>query len=71
VRVLFTPLAEGQLDKLHRYIAKRTGENTADGYIGLVAFCERLRDFPLRGAARDDLLPGSRTIGFERRWHSW
>jgi toxin ParE1/3/4 len=68
VRTVFTPSAERQLDSLHRYIAERAGEGVADGYIGrIVTFCRSLTPFPLRGAARDDLLPGLRTIGFERR----
>jgi toxin ParE1/3/4 len=68
VRVLFTASAERQLNALHDYIAERAGERTADGYIRrIVAFCAGLSMFPLRGAARDDLLPGLRTIGFERR----
>ncbi len=66
--VLFTASAERQLDPLHRYIAERASEHTADRYVGrIIAFCEGLSIFPLRGAKRDDLLPGLRTIGFERR----
>jgi toxin ParE1/3/4 len=68
VQVLFTPLAERQLDQLHRYITEQASERIADGYIGrIVAFCEKLSAFPERGAKRDDLLPGLRTLGFERR----
>lgn len=68
MRVLFTASAERQLDRLHRYIAGRAGEGTADIYVDrIVTFCQGLSTFPLRGKARDDLLPGLRTIGFERR----
>jgi toxin ParE1/3/4 len=68
VRVVFTVSAERQLDRLHRYVADRAGEGVADGYMArIVAFCQQLSIFPLRGKARDDLLPGLRTIGFERR----
>jgi toxin ParE1/3/4 len=68
VRVLFTASAERQLDRLHRYIAERASEPAADRYVGrIISFCEGLSIFPLRGAAREDLLPGLRTIGFERR----
>ena len=68
MRVLFTPLAERQLDSLYRYIAGRADESVADGYVGrIVAFCQGLSSFPLRGTARDDLVPGLRTLGFERR----
>jgi len=56
------------LDRLHRYIADRAGEGIADGYVDrIVTSCRGLSIFPLRGKARDDLLPGLRTIGFERR----
>lgn len=68
MRVLFTTSAERQMDTLHRYIADRAGEHTADRYIDrIIAFCGGLSTFPLRGSKRDDLLPGLRTIGFERR----
>jgi toxin ParE1/3/4 len=68
VRVLFTASAERQLDSLHQYIAERAGEGTADGYMSrIVTFCQGLSTFPLRGTPRDDLLPGLRTVGFERR----
>src|ERR1700722_9849224 len=59
VRVLFTASAERQMDTLHRYIADRAGEHTADRYIDrIIAFCGGLSTFPLRGSKRDDLLPG-------------
>ncbi|MGJ0396115.1 MAG: type II toxin-antitoxin system RelE/ParE family toxin [Methylocystis sp.] len=60
MRVIFTPLAERQIDALHARISENAGEKTADAYIGLATF-------PERGQKRDDLLPGLRTIGFERR----
>jgi len=56
------------MSKLYDDIAARASEKVADGYIGrIVSFCQKLEKFPLRGTARDDLLPGLRTIGFERR----
>jgi toxin ParE1/3/4 len=68
VRVILTPLAERQIDSLHAFIAGRSGESRADGYISrIIAFCMGLGTFPLRGQRREDLLPGLRTIGFERR----
>jgi toxin ParE1/3/4 len=68
VRVIFTPLAERQIDGLHDYITVSSGEGRADGYISrIVAFCMGLATFPLRGQQREDLLPGLCTIGFERR----
>jgi toxin ParE1/3/4 len=68
VRVIFTPLAERQIDGLHEYITIHANESRADGYVGrLIAFCTGLATFPLRGTQRDDVLPGLRTTGFERR----
>jgi toxin ParE1/3/4 len=68
VQVIFTPLAERQIDALHFYIASHASENLADSYVRrIVAFCEGLTTFPLRGTVRDDLMAGLRTVGFERR----
>jgi toxin ParE1/3/4 len=67
-RVLFTPLAERQIDALHRYIADHSDEDRADSYVSrIIEFCNRLARFPIRGRRRDDLIPGLRIIGFERR----
>jgi toxin ParE1/3/4 len=68
VRVIFTPLAERQIDELHGYISATANEDRADRYIGrIVEACKALNDFPLRGSQRDDILAGLRIIGFERR----
>jgi toxin ParE1/3/4 len=67
-RLVFRPVAETDLEELYDYIAGRSGAATAGGYIGRVeAACRRLTVFPPRGRARDDVLPGLRTLGFERR----
>ncbi|ESQ79823.1 type II toxin-antitoxin system RelE/ParE family toxin [Asticcacaulis sp. YBE204] len=69
MKVIFTPLAERQIGDLHRYITEASGfETGADRYIvRIVEYCLGLELFPERGRLRDDLLPGLRTIGFERR----
>jgi toxin ParE1/3/4 len=68
VEVIFTPLAIRQIESLHEYITTHSSEKRADAYVGrIVAFCKGLTTFPLRGTRRDDLLPGLRVIGFERR----
>jgi toxin ParE1/3/4 len=68
VQVIFTPLAERHIDKLHEYITKHSSEERADGYIGrIVDFCNGFTTFPQRGTLRDDILPGLRVTGFERR----
>ena len=57
MRVIFTPLAERNINSLHEYIAEHTSEERADGYVGrIVDFCNGLSTFPLRGTQRDDLL---------------
>ncbi|MBV8357704.1 MAG: type II toxin-antitoxin system RelE/ParE family toxin [Deltaproteobacteria bacterium] len=68
MEVIFTPLAERHLDPLHQYITSHSSEDRADEYVGrIVAFCKGLATFPMRGTSRDDLLPGLRITGFERR----
>ncbi len=68
MQVIFTPLAVRHLDSLHDYITTHASENRADDYVGrIVAFCKGLTTFPLRGTQRDDVLPGLRVTGFERR----
>jgi toxin ParE1/3/4 len=68
VEVIFTPLAERHLDALHQYITTHGSEDRADEYVGrIVTFCKGLATFPMRGIRRDDLLPGLRVTGFERR----
>jgi len=68
VRVIFTPLAERHIDSLHDYITTHVSEERGDGYVGrIVDFCNGLSTFPLRGTQLDDLLPGLRVTGFERR----
>lgn len=46
----------------------RSGEARADAdIVRIIDFCLRLETFPRRGTQRDDVLPGLRTVGFERR----
>ena len=68
MQVIFTRLSERQVADLYEYIARQTSEARADTYVArIIAACEGLATFPKRGSRRDDLLPGLRTIGFERR----
>lgn len=68
MRVVFTPRAIRQLEDLHDYLCDKATERTADDYVGrIVAHCQKLHLFPNRGRRRDEILPGLRTIGFERR----
>jgi toxin ParE1/3/4 len=62
------PQAIADLTHLHDYIAPRAGSAVATGYVErLYRFCQRLETFPARGTVREDIRPGLRTVGFERR----
>jgi toxin ParE1/3/4 len=66
--VSFRPLAEADLFGLYRYIAEDAGHEVAGTYIDRIeAACMALETFPERGTRRDDIRPGLRTMGFERR----
>ncbi len=68
LKIIFTPLAERHVDALHAFISARAGEKRADGYLGrIIDFCNGFATLPLRGTQRDDILPGLRLTGFERR----
>lgn len=66
--VLFAPEARDDLKELYLYIAERAGDERAMAYIERIeAHCLGFADFPERGTRRDDLFPGLRIVGFERR----
>ena len=66
--VYFRPRAEAHLVALYDYITEKAGEQIASDYIARIeAACLGLADMPERRTRRDDILPGLRTIGFERR----
>jgi toxin ParE1/3/4 len=66
--VSFRPEAKEDLDKLYTYILRAAGPGVANGYIGRIENAVMaLAHFPHRGTRRDDLAPGIRTLGFERR----
>jgi toxin ParE1/3/4 len=66
--VSFRPEAESDLFNLYDYIAEEAGPAIAGGYIDRIeAACMALATFPERGTDRDEIRPGLRTIGFERR----
>jgi toxin ParE1/3/4 len=66
--VVIGPRALDDLEAIFDWIAEQAGFDVADGYVARIeATCAGLRDFPHRGAPRDDLVPGLRTLAFERR----
>lgn len=68
-RVLLRPAARRDLSSLYAYIRDERGDpDVAMAYIRRIrAFCEALATFPERGTRRDDIRPGLRIVGFERR----
>jgi toxin ParE1/3/4 len=67
-RIVFAPAARDDLRHLYLFIADRSGDARALAYIERIeAYCRGFADFPERGMRRDDLIPGLRMVGFERR----
>ncbi|MDH4414366.1 MAG: type II toxin-antitoxin system RelE/ParE family toxin [Rhizobium sp.] len=64
----FAPEALQQLEALEIYIAQASSPRRAADFVdAILDYCEKLRTFPQRGANRDDLRAGLRTLGFRRR----
>ena len=64
----FDPAAEADLDDIGRYIAGKASVAIALGFIDrLERACLSLADAPWRGTTRDEIRPGLRTFGVERR----
>jgi toxin ParE1/3/4 len=67
-KVVFSRRAEQRLTELYDYIADNSSPLIAINYVRRIRLaCQKLEEFPERGQRRDDILPGLRTIGFERR----
>ena len=66
--VTFTPQARTDLLSIGDWIAERAGIEVALGYTArLEAYCIGFEFAGERGRRRDDLRPGLRIVGFERR----
>lgn len=67
-RIVFSPEAYEDLEQLYQFVADQAGERVALSYIERIeTYCRGFADFPERGLLRDDLFPGLRIVGFERR----
>jgi toxin ParE1/3/4 len=67
-RVVFSEGAQADLDSLFEWLVEWAGEVTALGYVERIRRrCLALVPFPERGTKREEIAPGVRTIGFERR----
>jgi len=66
--VIFAPEAQEDLFRLYDFIDEHAGPERARAYTERVtSYCTSVANFPERGTQRDDLRPGLRIIGFERR----
>jgi toxin ParE1/3/4 len=66
--VIYAAKAGDDLDWIYDTIADASSAFTADRYDQRIrAFCENLDYGSERGSRRDDLRPGLRVVGFERR----
>jgi toxin ParE1/3/4 len=66
--VVFAPEARRALLELGDWIAERAGADTALAYVArLEAYCMGFEFAGERGHRRDDVRPGLRITGFERR----
>jgi toxin ParE1/3/4 len=66
--VSFSPEAQADLSSLYDHIAEHSGAGRALAYIERIEqWCLGLANFPERGTRRDDLKPGLRIVGYEKR----
>lgn len=66
--IVFSPEARDDLLALYDWISGEASPETAMSYIGRVErFISDFETAAERGTRRDDIRPGLRTIGFERR----
>lgn len=67
-RVVYSARAVRQIEKLGRYIARRSSRRIAAIYIQrLQARCDDIAIAPFQGTRHDEFSSGIRTTGFERR----
>ncbi|MPZ34378.1 MAG: type II toxin-antitoxin system RelE/ParE family toxin [Rhodospirillales bacterium] len=64
----YSPFATRQLQDLYEYVARASGPERADAFVGSIFdYCDRLANSPYRGTKRDDLRPGLRIVGLKRQ----
>lgn len=67
-RLVYAPTAQSDLVEIHAFVATASSDEIASRYIDRIeAYCATFDLAAARGAPRDDLLPGLRIVGFERR----
>ena len=66
--IIYVPRAGDDLDWIYNTVADASSALTANRYDRRIrGFCERLDYGSERGTLRNDLRPGLRVVGFERR----
>jgi toxin ParE1/3/4 len=66
--VSYSVESRAHLKRLEKYLSRRFYPANAERFVRrLVLACEDLGAAPYRGAKHDDLGPGMRSLGFERR----
>jgi len=67
-RVIYAPEAQQDLYQLYSYLSGQAGPQRARTYTARIeTHCLGFAEFAERGTRRDELRPGLRTVGFERR----
>lgn len=67
-KVTYANVARDDFAAIYDWVNERAGKAAAARYVGrLQDFCENLDIASERGTLRPDILPGLRTLGFERR----
>lgn len=67
-KIVVSVEARAQLERLYDDIATAASPTTALRFTdAILDELRSLEDFPHRGASREDILPGLRTVGFRRR----
>lgn len=62
-RIVLHPLVEDDLGHIHRLLSDYAGRQTADRKLEqILAFIDRLGDFPKIGTRRDEVLAGLRVL---------
>jgi len=66
--VSLSPRAQKNVIQIEQYLAERFYPQNARRFVErLLEACDSLVLAPFRGTGRDDLRPGIRTVGFERK----
>ena len=67
-RIRLTDEAEADLQAIYTGISERSSTATARGYVNrIVGYLASFDLFPERGSLRNEIRPGLRVVGFERR----